>query len=100
MNDTVYTPESIRALLAPIFRKNRVQQAVLFGSYSRGTALPHSDVDIYVDSGLRGLQFVGLIEAASNALGKNVDLIDSAHIESESSIAKEIHANGTVIYEG
>ena len=36
----VYTIEQIRNLLTPVFHKNNVRKAVLFGSYSKGKATP------------------------------------------------------------
>ncbi|MDR3076040.1 MAG: nucleotidyltransferase domain-containing protein [Synergistaceae bacterium] len=54
--------------LAPVFASHNVRRAVLFGSYSKGTCSPDSDIDILVDSGLSGLDFVELIEDARNAV--------------------------------
>ena len=48
----VYTVSQLQGILTPVFQKNRVRKAVLFGSYSKGQATNHSDVDIMVDSGL------------------------------------------------
>ena len=52
----LYTPEKIKQTLAPVFREYGVRSAVLFGSYAKGMAGQNSDVDILVDSGLRGLR--------------------------------------------
>ena len=38
--------------------------------YGKGSANASSDVDLLVDSGLKGLKFVGLIEALRVALDK------------------------------
>ena len=79
--------------------KNNVKKAVLFGSYVKGLANSESDVDLLLDSGLRGLKFVGLIEDVRSALDKDVDVFDSTHIVEGSRISSEIAKDGVVIYE-
>jgi hypothetical protein len=100
MNDRIYTFDEIKNTLFPVFRQYKVKRAVLFGSYGKGTASVKSDVDLLVDSGLKGLRFVGLIEAVRNALGgKEIDMFDVAHIEKGSLIEMEISHTGVKIYE-
>ncbi|MBQ3890816.1 MAG: nucleotidyltransferase domain-containing protein, partial [Lachnospiraceae bacterium] len=65
--------ESIKENLIPVFGRYNIKRAILFGSYAKGTATERSDVDIYVDSGLRGLKFFGLLEDVTEALDKPVD---------------------------
>jgi len=51
----------------------------LFGSYARGTARPHSDLDILVEFDERPLtliQFVALEQELSDRLGVKVDLVE------------------------
>jgi hypothetical protein len=97
---TVYTIDELKSYLYPAFQQYGVKTAVLFGSYVKGTATPRSDVDILVDSGLKGLRFVGLIEAVKTALGGiDVDMIDVEHIKKDSPIATEIIQTGVKIYE-
>ena len=88
----------IKSRLEPIFAESGVKYAILFGSYAQGQATPNSDVDILVDSGLRGLDFVGLIEYVREALQKNVDLIDVHYLDSNSPINQEVAATGVRIY--
>lgn len=61
-------------------------------------ARKHSDVDILVDSGLRGLSFFGLLEDVVTSLGKNVDLLDSSQLTPDSLVGEEIKKSGVVIY--
>ena len=99
MAETILSMDEIRMNLAPVFQKFGVKRAVLFGSYCKGTARTRSDVDLLVDSGLKGLHFVGLIEAVRNALGgKEIDLFDVSHIENDSLIDREIKETGVQIY--
>lgn len=95
-----YSHARIKKCLTPVFRKYGVKRAILFGSYGKGTATEQSDVDLLVDSGLKGLRFVGLIEEVRTALdGKDVDMFDAAHIEKGSLIDSEIAETGVLLYE-
>lgn len=99
MCDTIYTIDDIKMALHPIFVKHSVKKAILFGSYVKGLANSNSDVDLLLDSGLRGLRFVGLIEDVRSALNKEVDVFDETHIIPNSKIFSEISKDGVVIYE-
>lgn len=95
----IYSPTELHLRLTPVFTQYGVKYAVLFGSYAKGIADEKSDIDLMVDSGLRGLQFVSLYEDIRRALGKEIDLFDISHIEKNSRIEKEIAATGVVIHE-
>lgn len=84
--------------LSPVFSDYDVKKAVLFGSVAKGTATDKSDVDIMVDTGLKGMRFVGLLEDVQNAVGKDVDMLDVSHIEHGSPIEREIADTGVTIY--
>lgn len=98
MKDNVYTVNDIKEKLLPVFKKHNIKKAVLFGSYAKGSADNRSDIDIMVDSNLRGLAFYGLLEDVVNAIGKSVDLLDKQQIKAESKVEQEINATGVVIY--
>lgn len=95
---SIYDIQEIKHRLKPIFEKNGVKSAVLFGSYALGCATPRSDVDILVDSGLRGLDFYGLVEYIHQALRKKVDIIDVYCVIPDSPIDREISKTGVKIY--
>ena len=97
--DGVFTVDEIKLRLEPVFNEYGVKRAVLFGSYANGTAGKKSDIDLMVDSGLRGLSFCGLLDRVVTALGKDTDLIDVTHINENSEIEKEITEKGVLIYE-
>lgn len=98
-NNTVYTVNEIRSMLYPVFQGYNVKRAVLFGSYSKGLATPKSDIDLLVDSGLKGLRFVGLIGDIQHSLhGKDVDVFDVTHVEKGSRVEREINDTGVEIY--
>ena len=95
----VYTIDEIKRLLSPVFQEYNVKSAVLFGSYGKGSATAKSDIDILVDSGLKGLRFYGLLEDVCQKVDRPVDLIDVYQIRPSSKIAREIAGTGIVIYE-
>lgn len=94
----VYTIPELQSILFPIFQQNGVKQAILFGSYAKGRATVKSDIDLLVDSGLRGLAFFGLLEDVSTAIDAPVDLLDVSQIEKNSRIDREIRESGVAIY--
>ena len=89
----------IKTILSPIFSNYGISRAILFGSVAKGTATGKSDLDLLVDSNLRGLKFVGFMEAVRRAVDMPVDILDRSHIESNSKIDREIRSTGVVIYE-
>lgn len=99
MPEKIYTKQQIQAILQPVFISHNVKKAVLFGSYAKGLAGERSDIDILVDSGLKGLAFYGLLEDVVTSLGKSVDLLDTSQIKLGSKIEEEIVNSGVVIYE-
>ena len=94
-----YSTEEIRQTLLPVFRDYGIRRAVLFGSYAKGNATATSDVDILVDSGLRGMAFFGLLDSVSSTLRIPVDLIDVSQLRADSPIEEEIRHSGVCIYE-
>lgn len=99
MNKDIYTPSQIQMLLQPVFSDYKIKKAILFGSYAKGSAKERSDIDILVDSGLKGLAFFGLLEDVVTTLGKEVDLLDVSQLTEDSQVGEEIKRSGVVIYE-
>ena len=56
-------------------------------------------MDLLVDSGLKGLKFVGLIEALRAALDREMDVFDVSPVAKGTEIDHEIAATGVKIYE-
>ena len=99
MSEIIFTFDEIKRRLQPIFAGHQIRQAILFGSYGKGTATKTSDVDLLVDSNLRGLKFMGFVEELREALDdKDMDVFDIKHIEPKSRIAEEIKQTGIEIY--
>lgn len=97
--EKIYSLPQLTDTLFPLFRDYGIRKAVLFGSYGKGTATEKSDVDLLVDSSLRGLRFVGFLDDIQRTLGKDVDLFDVSHIQPNSLIDREIRQTGVTIYE-
>ena len=95
----IWTVRDGQDALTPVFEQYGVSRAVLFGSIAQGTATQKSDIDLLVDSHLRGMKFVGLMEAVRQIAGRPVDVFDVTHIERGSPLDREIHATGITIYE-
>ena len=95
----IWTVRDAQDALTPVFDQYGVSRAVLFGSIAQGTATQKSDIDLLVDSHLRGMKFVGLMEAVRQIAGRPVDVFDVTHIERGSPLDREIHATGITIYE-
>ena len=64
----IRTISDAQSALTPVFDRYGISRAVLFGSVAKGTATQKSDLDILVDSKLRGLKFVGFMEAVRQAV--------------------------------
>ena len=95
----IWTVRDAQDALTPVFEQYGVSRAVLFGSIAQGTATQKSDIDLLVDSHLRGMKFVGLMEAVRQIAGRPVDVFDVTHIERGSPLDREIHATWITIYE-
>ena len=96
--NAAYSISELKDILSPVFEQYGVRKATLFGSYAKGLANNRSDVDLLVDSGLRGLAFFGLPESVVSSLQVPVDLIDITQIEQNSTIDQEIRQSGVEIY--
>lgn len=98
INDEKLNKEKVKNMLKPIFDNYGVKKAILFGSVAKGTNTERSDVDIMVDSGLKGIKFFGLLEDVVSVLNKQVDLIDKRQIIKDSLVDREINNTGVLIY--
>lgn len=95
----VPTIQDVQKKVIPVLEEFGVRKAVLFGSIAKGTATECSDLDMMVDSGLKGLDFVDLIVCVEEAIGIPVDLLDVTHIRKGSRVDQEILKTGVSIYE-
>ncbi len=71
--------EKIKSKIVAILKKNKVNRAGIFGSYSRGEQNKNSDIDIVVeidDINMSLIGFVGLKLKLEGILKKKVDLVE------------------------
>jgi predicted nucleotidyltransferase len=94
----VLTLEKIKEICASVFSEYDVEYCYLFGSYAKGKATPTSDVDLFVNTSVMGLQFFELIEELRERLGKKVDLLDQRQLENNFELTSEILKDGIKIY--
>lgn len=94
-----YTVEQLKLLLKEVFDKKDVKRVIVFGSYANGTALSKSDIDLCIDTTLRGLAFISLIEDIRDALRIDPDVVRLSEVVKGSRLEKEIKKDGVVIYE-
>ena len=97
----LYTIEEIQNKLYPVFEKEGVLKAILFGSYAKGEATEESDIDIVasVDNEMSILNFCDIADKVINELGKNVDLLYADDIIPGGKIDIELKRNGVLLYE-
>lgn len=75
--------EKIKPKIIKILKKNKVNKAGIFGSYSRGEQKKNSDIDIVVnidDKNMSLLGFIGLKLKLEDALKRKVDLVEYSAI--------------------
>ena len=99
--EKVFTTGEIKEKLLPIFNNTPIERAILFGSYAKGNPTQLSDVDILIDSKgkIRGIDFFGVLEDITEALGVPVDLFEASQIIDGGRAQSEIAETGVVIYE-
>ena len=93
------TIEEIKIHIIPVLEANDVRGAVLFGSYAKGTAHEGSDVDLMLDSDLKGFDFAGLRAKIKKALNMpDADVFNLLYIQDHEQIFNEILKAGVLIY--
>lgn len=93
--------EYIKDALSQLFSneyKDIINFCYLFGSYAKGYANDKSDVDLCVDTDLKGLKFVALSEDIRNVLHKKIDLIRFSNLNDNLELVGEILKDGIKIY--
>lgn len=90
---------SIKKSIEEVVHEYQVQRIYLFGSYAKGEASDTSDIDLYMESNLKELEYVELIEKLRMKLNKKVELLSPYTITNSSKIDNEIKKTGIIIYE-
>ena len=96
----VYTTSEIQARIQPIAEKYELKAVYLFGSYARGTATDHSDIDLLIDTS--GTEIKSLLQLSAvfcdleEALRKPIDLTTVSALEQRAQMASEIRFRDNV----
>lgn len=95
----IYTIDQIRRIAAPIAAAYGIKSMRLFGSYARGEATEHSDVDLLIDRGsLRsGFALGGLYADLRDGLRKELDLVTTQGADAD--FLLRIQPDEVMIYE-
>lgn len=88
----------IQTKCKPILDKYNVSFCYVFGSYAKGKADQHSDVDILVSTETGGLRFYELVEEIRSSLNKRVDVLSADQLANNIELTKEILKDGVKIY--
>ena len=89
----------IKQAVKEVAKKHDIKKVYLFGSYAKGEATPNSDVDLYIDSKIYGLDYFELTEEFRKALGdKKIDMLSQKTVIKNSKIDLEIKKTGIQIY--
>lgn len=91
--------DEIKTILSSVFNDKNITFAYLFGSYAKGEAVEHSDVDLMIFGPITGLDFFSLGGELERALHKKIDLIRFEDVSSNVKLVEEIMKTGIRIYE-
>jgi predicted nucleotidyltransferase/DNA-binding transcriptional regulator YiaG len=90
---------TIKKGVTKIAEKYNIKRIYLFGSYVKGQATPHSDIDLYMEADLYGLEYFEFVEQLRGNLKKKVEVLSNKTIQEQSKIDEEIKKTGVLIYE-
>ncbi len=90
---------SIKKAIHEVANRYNVDRIYLFGSYAKGEASGQSDIDLFMESELFGLDYFEFIEVLREHLGKKIELLSDQTIQKSSRIDQEIQSTGILIYE-
>jgi predicted nucleotidyltransferase len=94
--------QSLRGALFPVFVRNSVIRAAVFGSYARGEQTARSDIDFLVEfaPGATLLDFGALHEDIRETLGIETDILTDHSLSKEpKDFAENVLKDAVVIYE-
>lgn len=79
----IYSVDDIKNIVVPIATQHGVDRIYLFGSYARGEATDHSDIDLRVDRGrVKDVFELGaLYSDLEESLGKDLDLLTTGSLD-------------------
>lgn len=94
----ILTIEQIKRVVYGVCKDKDVETVILFGSYAKGTPRENSDVDLFVEGNLNGLDYFGLVEELRVALHKVVDLLTMDSNLENKELLSEVFRYGIRVY--
>ena len=88
----------IKEIVSKVFASKAIDFAIVFGSYAKGEANDHSDVDLLISGPITGLDFFSLGGELERALHKRVDIVRLEDISSNGELLSEVLKDGIRIY--
>lgn len=90
--------DTIVEICSQVFDKYSVDYCYLFGSYASGQAKDTSDVDLFISTKIKDLEYFALIEELREKLRKRVDLVALQQSDNNLDLINEILKKGIRIY--
>lgn len=90
LSETVKKYPSLRRIIEIIKKNERINLAMLFGSYAKGTARKESDIDIYLDT--KNIKLKEEVEAIDSKISVKIGSYNK-----DSLLVKEIDKNHVII---
>lgn len=90
---------TIKENISKIAKNYDIDKVYLFGSYVKGQAKGNSDIDLYMESDLYGLEYFEFVEQLRGNLKKKVEVLSNKTVQEYSKIHEEIKKSGALIYE-
>ncbi len=99
MSEAILSIDEIKAMLAPIAEKYRVEAILLFGSYAKGKADGQSDVDLIVFGGteFHPTDIFAMAEDIRSALRKHADVYEIREINPGTPFYETIFQEGVYV---
>lgn len=104
----IYTLDEIRRRIIPIAEKYKIPAIYIFGSYARGEATEHSDIDLLIDTDGTELKSMFALGALYNdleeALEKRIDMVTVSSLRqkpqmpSQARFRKNVQNERVVLY--
>jgi hypothetical protein len=90
---------TIKENVREVAKNYDIKRIYLFGSYIKGNAQEDSDIDLYMESSLFGLDYFSFAESLRSKLNKKIGLLSNKTVKQNSTIENEIFKTGVLIYE-
>ena len=103
MNSNIYTIAEIKDIITPVLKMHGVDRVYIFGSYARGEADEHSDIDLCIDAAaIRGMFALGGLYAdLEEVLKKSLDIVTvkSLKYNTDTAFLENMQKDRVLIYE-